>query len=218
MPESPSLTNKSAYEAEDKEQAYTLGRADHWSRWRQTLRFVPAGTRSLLDAGCNRGLWLDYVTRRRGIPRGMGIDISESRVQESRTRFPHLEFKAAYLEQLDLPAGSFEVVTCLEVLEHVPQWEEALNRLVTVAQKRVVVTVPYLETPLPTVCIHCGQITPLYGHLRRYDESTFPQLAGCRLTLGYIKDYGLNGTLARRIYRMVRPARSWLVACYELGA
>ena len=73
----------------------------------------------------------------------------------------------------------------------------------------------YKETICYTVCIHCGEVSPMYGHLRRYDEDTFPQVSGFRMTFGYIKDHGRGANMAGRIYRMVHPRRSWLVACYD---
>lgn len=207
---------KAAYEARDLEGEISGAiRARDWNRFTQTLRYLPPDARSLLDAGCDRGHWLHYVTTSRRLERHLGVDVSENRVAEARRLYPGLHVKAGYLEQLQIEPRSYEVVTCLEVLEHIPEWLKVLEALLRIASRTVVATVPYRQKLVHTVCIHCGKLAPLYGHLHTYDESSFPAIPGWNLRLGYIKDYGIGSPLARRIYRTFRPRRNWLVACYE---
>lgn len=216
MDTSARLTNKQAYETKDESgRIYgAIGPRD-WDRFRQTLAYIPEDTKSLLDAGCDRGHWLNYATARRQLELHLGVDISEGRIAEAQRHYPHLHFQAGILEQLNIPAGSFEVVTCLEVLEHIPEWEAVLQKLLSIAARRVVVTVPYREKRLETICVHCGRLTPLYGHLRSYDEASFPSVPGWRLSLHFIKDYGICLGLRTRLYRAIRPRRGWLVAQYD---
>jgi len=169
----------------------------------------------LLDAGCDRGHWLSYVASRRAMNRVLGIDVAEARILEAQSTYPNLEFKTGYLEDVGLEPSSFDVVTSLEVLEHIPDWTGVLDTLLKIAARRVVVTVPYRERILQTICIHCGEITPLYGHLRSFDESTFPKRDGWRLSFDYVLDYGIGGSKARRIFRTLRPRRNWLAAIYD---
>ena len=207
---------KTAYEARkaDGQISGAIGPRD-WDRFRQTLKYVPKETQSLLDAGCDRGHWLGFLSKNHKIATMLGVDVSEARIEEARQTYPHLTFESGYLEKLDIAPGSYDVVTCLEVLEHIPEWLDTLAVLLSTARRRVIVTVPYKEAIQHTVCIKCGEVVPMYGHLRRYDESTFPQMDGWRLTFGYIKDRGINAALARRIYRMLLPRRGWLVAVYD---
>lgn len=216
MTSSDELTRKSAYEARSSDGEITgaIGAKD-WERFRQTLRFVPEDCESLLDAGCDRGHWLSFVSTRRSIRELQGIDISESRIAEAQASYPGIHFRAGFLERADELVGSHDVVTCLEALEHIPDWEAVLHSLLRVARRRLLITVPYKERIVETVCIHCGNATPLYGHLRSYDESSFPQVAGWRLSFGYIRDRDPNAPLARRLYRLIRPRLSWMVACYD---
>jgi hypothetical protein len=55
----------------------------------------------------------------------------------------------------------------------------------------------------------------MYGHLRAYDESTFPRASGWSLSFDHIRDYALGGSRMRRVYRSLRPRRGWLVARYD---
>jgi len=209
-------TNKAVYEvrSSDGEIYGVIGPRD-WDRFRQTLAFVPPDARSLLDCGCDRGNWLDYVCRLRKLEDHMGVDVSAERIGEARTRYPHLHVEAGYLEDLHIKERSYDIVTALEVLEHIPEWAAVLDRLLTIAQRRVIVTVPYREQIIQTVCIHCARLTPLYGHLHSFSEESFPARPGWRLSFGYIRDRGIGASLARRVYRILRPRRAWLVAVYD---
>jgi SAM-dependent methyltransferase len=184
-----------------------------WDRFRQTLRHVPKDASSILDCGCDRGQWLDYVLRRRAMRSHLGVDISEERVKEARQLHPDLNLRVGLLEALDLP--TFEVATCLEVLEHIPQWQPVLERLCRLATRRVIATVPYGEKVQYMVCVHCGKFSPMWGHLHSFSEDTFPELPGWRKSIGYILDYGKGCSVLRRIYRTIRPYRSWLAAIYD---
>jgi SAM-dependent methyltransferase len=219
MSEPAPLTNKSAYETrrDDGEIYGAIGPRD-WNRFKQTLRLIPTQAESMLDAGCDRGHWLSYVAKHRKLQRLLGVDVSEARIEEARQRYGNVEFQAGYLEQLDIGGKSFDVVTSLEVLEHIPDWTNVLDRLLEIARRRVVITVPYRERVIQTICIHCGQLTPLYGHLRSFNESTFPLRPGWSLRFGYILDYGIGGSPARRLYRLLRPRRNWLVAIYDAAS
>lgn len=216
MTDSTKITNKRAYETRRGDgEIYGAIEARDWNRFKQTIKWIPADTQSLLDAGCDRGHWLGYVTSRRDIDRALGIDISEARILEAQTAYPNLEFRSGYLEEVGLEPSSFDVVTSLEVLEHIPDWIGVLDRLLTIAKRRAVFTVPYRERIIQTICIHCAQVTPMYGHLHRFDESSFPKRDGWRLSFGYVMDYGIGAHRTRRIYRMINPRRSWLVAIYD---
>ncbi|MCX5672500.1 MAG: class I SAM-dependent methyltransferase [Planctomycetota bacterium] len=184
-------------------------------RWKQTLAFLPRDVESVLDCGCDVGHWLDYVRRHRRLARCTGVDIAENRIAEARRLYPHIEFRAGYAEELLQLGEAFDAVTSLEVLEHIPEWEQVLRAMLQLARKVVLVTVPYKEEIVQTACIHCGRLTPLYGHLRRYDETSFKAEPGWRLEFGYILNRGVaEPTVIRRIYRRLFPRRSWLVARY----
>lgn len=106
-------------------------------------------------------------------------------------------------------------MTALETLEHIPDWKSVLQKLIDCTRTRLVVSVPYRERITKTICIHCAKETPLYGHLHVFNESTFPNIYGWQLRIGYIYDRGLGSTIARRIYRTIRPHKGWLVAVYD---
>lgn len=107
-------------------------------------------------------------------------------------------------------------MTALEVLEHIPEWQDVLRAMLGLANKIVLVTVPYKERIRQTVCIHCGKLTPLYGHLHTYDMNSFPEVDGWTLRLGLIKRIKTDPSKSflRSIYKRMRVRKKWLVAMY----
>jgi SAM-dependent methyltransferase len=102
---------------------------DHWLKeeegrermWRKRLDLLEREARSgrgrLLDVGAGIGTFL-ALARERGWEVA-GTEVSRSAIRLARERHS-LELIAGQLEEADLPAGAFKVVTLWHVLEHVP--------------------------------------------------------------------------------------------------
>ena len=75
---------------------------------------------SLLDVGCNVGAWLDDCAHRYPSARLAGVEINPSALLAARKRVPAAELHHAGAERLPFPDESFQYVTCVEVLEHLP--------------------------------------------------------------------------------------------------
>jgi ubiquinone/menaquinone biosynthesis C-methylase UbiE len=179
------------------------------------LLHVLPEARSILDVGCRSGEWLSFVLSRRSFDRHLGIDLSEEYVGRARRLHPTLNVQVRRAEDIDPEGESFDVVTCLEVLEHIPQWEDVLRTLLGIADRQVLVTVPYRERIIQTQCIHCGKITPVYGHLHSFAEDSFPDVEGWHKRCQPLRKRDPELKLRRKLYRMVKPRYAWLLVDYR---
>jgi ubiquinone/menaquinone biosynthesis C-methylase UbiE len=191
------------------------GRAPQWDRLRRTLALLPDREGSLLDVGVGEGSWLELVARERPQMRLAALDLSRERLEDLGVRHADGSDIARHfgdVTAMPLADGSVDVVTLLEVVEHVPDWRAAVREALRVARRRVLITVPYREQLLDTVCVHCHQPTPLWGHLHSFDEGSFDELAtGGRRTLALIPEpVERSAGLLRWIYRSLRPQAKWL--------
>ena len=94
--------------------------------WRKRLRLVqrlPRGAR-VLDIGAGIGTFLTMGRDMYGWD-VVGTEVSTSAVRIARERY-HLELLLGRVEDLDLPAGTFDLITLWHVLEHVPSPSKTL--------------------------------------------------------------------------------------------
>ena len=79
-------------------------------RWIE--RQLPSTAKSVIDAGCGKGQFLDYLHRQRPQLRLVGVDLSEN------TNRDGIEFHRGDAAALQL--GTFDAVVSLATIEHVP--------------------------------------------------------------------------------------------------
>lgn len=101
---------------------------------------------SLLDVGSGRGVFLfPFLRTFPGVP-ATSLDVLPHRVtllsDVSRGGYPHLTALEQDITQWRMPEASFDVVTLLEVLEHIPDVESAIRAAVRLARRCVVVSIP----------------------------------------------------------------------------
>lgn len=112
------------------------------------LQGVVAGGQcgSLLDVGSGRGVFLFPLLREFPDLEVTSVDILEHRVElldcVSRGGVGNLHPMLADICDGTLPDKSFDVVTMLEVLEHIPDTARAVGNAVRVARNYVIVSVP----------------------------------------------------------------------------
>jgi SAM-dependent methyltransferase len=114
---------------------------------------------AILDAGCGSGRTLDDLAARGTVS---GVDTSAMAVQAALRR-GHRDVRIAAVEGLPFADGSFDLVTCLDVIEHTPDDHATLAELLRVTRPggTLVVTVP----AYPSLFSAHDEIN---GHYRRY--------------------------------------------------
>lgn len=148
---------------------------------------------AILDAGCGSGRTLDDLAAR---GRARGIELNPQGVEAARGR-GH-EVTQASVEQIPHDDDTFDLVTCLDVIEHTDDDAVALKELhrVTKSKGRLVVTVP----AHPRLWSRHDVVN---GHRRRYTRASLRTAAMkggwtvARMT-GFNVAYLLPAALVRR--------------------
>lgn len=102
----------------------------------------PLDAESVLDAGCGEG---ETLARLAGMlpDRVAAVDVSQEAVDFTARRHPYAEVGRESIYELPFPDDAFDLVLCLEVLEHLDQPERGLAELARVARRDVVLSVPH---------------------------------------------------------------------------
>ncbi len=140
-----------------------------------------AAPSSLLDVGCGEGVlvqrWASLLDGRRVV----GVDLEEESLQAGWAAHaaPNLEFRVAEATSLPFANGEFDLVSAIEVLEHVPDPHAALAEMRRCAQRELLVSVP--REPLwRGLNMARGAYWPALGntpgHLNHWSRSAFVRL------------------------------------------
>lgn len=109
------------------------------------LREVPSGGR-ILDAGCGRG-WLSRLALERGF-KVSSVDIADKVIEENEFINQRYEIKIplakASVDNLPFEDGEFDAVFLIDVLEHLPSPEKALQEIGRVLKKggKLLISIP----------------------------------------------------------------------------
>lgn len=134
------------------------------------------GNPSLLDAGCGSGRTLQDLARYGEVT---GIELNEEAAELARSR-GHGEVRVGRLEQLPWADASFDLITCLDVIEHTPDDRAALAEL-----RRVCRPGGWLLVTVPAYPALWSLHDEANHHYRRYSRSalrTAAQAAGWTVT------------------------------------
>jgi len=146
------------------------------SRWLRALvgdhlRKIPGAAQParVLDLGCGEGTTTDFLASQFKSSEVVGIDRSEMGIKCAKGRYgrPNLSF-VRQEETAAFPANSFDLVVCLEVLEHVEDWRAMTVELARVSSRHVLVSFP------------TGRMRPFernVGHLRNFHRGQFERYA-----------------------------------------
>ena len=123
-------------------------------RVRQVLGFLHGVEfETLLDVGSGRGVFLLPFMEEFPQVQVTSLDLLEKRVtflnELSAGGYSKLTAHSKNICDQPFPENSFDVVTLLEVLEHIPEVDQAVKAAVNIAKQYVVVSVPSKEDDNP---------------------------------------------------------------------
>jgi SAM-dependent methyltransferase len=96
---------------------------------------------TVVDVGVGEGLALERM-----LPAGypaIGLEYRFDKAQAAVERLPGLEAVKADAGMLPIRSGSADLVTCIELLEHLPQYQPAVAELARITRGRCVISVPW---------------------------------------------------------------------------
>lgn len=97
----------------------------------------------LLDAGCGEGFITGLLKANVNNLDITGLEYTEEALQIARARNPEITFIQGDILKMPFDSDSFDIVLCSEVLEHLEKPAAALNELLRVAKKELILTVPH---------------------------------------------------------------------------
>jgi len=143
--------------------------------------FRAAAPRTLLDVGCGEGVLVQRWAQRIGTGRVVGIDLEEDSIQAGwrEHQAPNLEYRVVSGESLPFAEGEFDMVSAIEVLEHVPDPERTLAEMARCAQRHLLVSVP--REPLWRMLnmargAYLRELGNTPGHLNHFSTRAFVSL------------------------------------------
>ncbi len=120
---------------------------------RSMLRFVPPGAGDLLELGAGSGAALTAFVGERSPARVVGLELSSSNLAAIGARGTPYEAVGGDALELPFADGSFDVVTCFQVIEHLPSVPRALDEAMRVLRRP-----GYLVIGSPN---HASLLTPI---------------------------------------------------------
>jgi 2-polyprenyl-3-methyl-5-hydroxy-6-metoxy-1,4-benzoquinol methylase len=142
-----------------------------------------ADPESVLDVGCGEGIlvhrWAALAPHRRMV----GVDLEESSIQAGweQHQAPNLQYCLARGEELPFEDSEFDLVSAIEVLEHVPDPSGTLTEMKRCAKHHLLVSVP--REPLWRALnlargAYWGALGNTPGHLNHWSRRSFVALLG----------------------------------------
>jgi ubiquinone/menaquinone biosynthesis C-methylase UbiE len=107
--------------------------------------FDSTSPESLLDIGCGEGVLTQRWARQLAPGRVVGLDLEDPLLaaEWAQRSEPNLEYVVHKAEDLPFEDGEFDLVTAIEVLEHVPDPEHTFAEMARCAARHVLVSVPH---------------------------------------------------------------------------
>ena len=125
--------------------SHALRTIPHRIRVRQViaeLRGMVSGEFTYADVGCGGGSITHRIVREVHPAKAFAFDCNTGLIDFASRIFPGISFHVWDLTKPNLRNGSYDLVTCLETLEHVEDLKAALRNLLAMTRKSLLITVP----------------------------------------------------------------------------
>lgn len=148
-------------------------------------RLPDAGGATALDIGARDGHFSKLLAEHYG--HVVALDLEKPTFE-----YPGVECVKGDATGLQFASGSFDLVFCAEVLEHIPEpgLGRACAEIERVARDLILIGVPYKQDLRigRTTCQACGHANPPWGHVNSFDEAALQRsFPGCSVvSVGFV--------------------------------
>lgn len=150
-------------------QNYQTSTNDYEDRIKAIFKIIPEDVKSIIDIGCGKGEVMNFLSTSKNKINLLAVDITS--INKSKIKS---DFLISSLPDIKVKNKSFDLVSCLEVLEHLSNdiFDESLKELSRIAKKYIIIGVPYEENlnTKQTYCNNCNRIFHIDGHLRSFNN------------------------------------------------
>lgn len=135
----------------------------------KTRELIPSDVKNIIDVGCGNGFFLKTLEALK-LYSLFGIEPSKSAINHNLSS---LKIDQGKIENINFQDNFFDLVTCLEVIEHLQYntYERGLLELERISNKYIMISVPFQENRNHVVCPYCDCYFNGTTHLKSFDEN-----------------------------------------------
>lgn len=139
----------------------------------------PGGVRSPLEVGAGEGVISERLVERFGS--AVALDLPDAGLREEWRARPGPAYLHADAQRLPFADSTFDLVVCVEVLEHLPDPRAGLRELARVGSRHLLLSVP--REPVFRACNllaarHVRSLGNTPGHLHHWSTEAFLRFVG----------------------------------------
>ena len=147
--------------------------------------FIEAGpVSSVLEVGVGEGFLSGYLSEKFPSIRFTGIDLAAGDIEKLREKFPRIEAHVGSAYELASLPGGYDLVMCCEVMEHLDEPTRALDAMLALRPKRLLLSVPH-EPFFMLSNLARGKNVTRFGndpeHVNHWGRRSFRELLETRL-------------------------------------
>lgn len=146
----------------------------------------PITNTNLLDIGCGEGVISLQILQHFPDIRIVGVDYSLEAIEKANklcasvhnNKSAYILFKSGDIYNLEFQNNSFDIVLCLEVLEHLERPQDALMEIYRVCKRQLIISVPHEPWFRLGNLLSFKHVTRAgnpSGHIQHWTNSTFSE-------------------------------------------